>query len=167
MSGDACVDAELVAYARDVLDLLKKKKKSIITAESCTGGLISAVLSQGDGAGGVLHGGFVTYTKTNKTLALGVSPRLLAARGSVNEEVVAALADGALWRSPADLALAVSGVLGPDPDEDGNPVGLVYFCVADRSRTRRILRKDFGPLPHDRLRRATVFVALDLVAEHV
>jgi hypothetical protein len=72
MSGDACVDAELMAYARDVLDLLKKKKKSIITAESCTGGLISAVLSQCDGAGEVLHGGFVTYTKANKTLALGV-----------------------------------------------------------------------------------------------
>jgi nicotinamide-nucleotide amidase len=163
----ACVDARLIAHARQVLDLLNKKKKSIITAESCTAGLISAVLSQGDGAGEVLHGSFVTYSKANKSMALGVPAQLLASRGSVNEDVVRALADGALARSPADLSLAVSGVLGPDPDEDGNPVGLVYFFLAERGGKRRILRKDFAPLPHDTLRHMTVITALDLVADYV
>lgn len=162
----ACVDAKLIAHARHVLDLLNKKKKSIVTAESCTAGLISAALSQGDGAGKVLHGSFVTYSKANKSMALGVPEQLLASRGSVNEDVVRALADGALARSPADLSLAVSGVLGPDPDEDGNPVGLVYFCVAERGGKRRVLRKDFGPLPHDELRHMTVITALDFVADY-
>lgn len=163
----ACVDDELVARARAVLDLLKKNEKSIITAESCTAGLVSAVLSQADGASEVLHGGFVVYTKANKAAALGVSPQLLSARGSVNDAVVAALAEGALERTPADLALAISGVLGPEPDEDGNPVGVAYFCVAERGGKRLIKRKDFGALPHDRLRHMVVISALDLVEEHL
>lgn len=161
------VDVRLVHRASEVLRRLKSRSMSVITAESCTAGLVSAVLSQVDGASEVLHGGFIAYTKANKTMALGVAADLLSKHGSVNEAAVAALARGALQRSPADLALAVSGVLGPEPDEDGNPVGLVYFRLAQRGGQCRVVRRNFGVLPPDDLRRRTVMTALKLIDEHL
>lgn len=160
---EPCVDPELVSRASRVIEKLKQEKLTIVTAESCTAGLIAASLSLADGAGDVLHGGFVTYTKANKIAALGVDEELLAREGSVTAQVVRQLASGALARSPADLALSVSGVLGPSPDEDGNPVGLVYFCCQKRGRDPVHLRKDYGSRPHDQLRRQTVLNALDII----
>ncbi|HEY4344213.1 MAG TPA: CinA family protein [Parvibaculum sp.] len=160
---EACIESSLVERAREVVRLLKKKNLSVVTAESCTAGLISAVLSQAEGAGDVLHGSFVTYTKANKRMALGVDEDLLKERGSVNAEVVRQLACGALDRSPADMAIAVSGVLGPDTDEDGNPVGLIFFATCRRNGEPKTLRRDFGKKPHDVLRRGTVMQALDLL----
>jgi nicotinamide-nucleotide amidase len=153
----------LVARAGEVSRLLKTNKLTIITAESCTAGLVSAVLAQAEGAGEILHGSFVAYTKANKTKALGIDNALLAGRGSVNAEVARQLAWGALDRSPADLALAVTGVLGPAPDEDGNPVGLVFFGCCRREGIPQVERKDYGDKPHDVLRRAVVLDALMLV----
>lgn len=158
-----CIDPELAACADLVIEKLKREKLTIVTAESCTAGLVCASLSLADGASDALHGGFVTYTKANKIEALGVDKDLLEREGSVNAEVVRQLASGALARSPADLALAVSGVLGPSPDEDGNPVGLVYFCCQRRGRRPVSVRKDYGAKPHDRLRRQTVLDAFDIV----
>jgi nicotinamide-nucleotide amidase len=82
------------------------------------------------GAAEHLHGSFVTYRKANKVKALGVDAGLLKAKGAVCREVALAMAEGALDRSPADVAVAITGVAGPDPDEDGNPVGLVCIAVA-------------------------------------
>ncbi len=158
----ACIDPSLVARAGKLLKVLRLRQLTIVTAESCTAGLIAAALSQADGAGEILHGSFVTYTKANKSTALGVSPELLRTEGSVNAAVVKELACGALARSPADLALAVSGVLGPDPDEDGNPVGLVYLCCCRRDGQPTIVRENYGTAPHDLLRRRVVIDALDL-----
>lgn len=157
-----CIDEALVRRAGEVLHRLKQGNLTVVTAESCTAGLISAVLSQADGASDVLHGSFVTYTKANKAMALGVDAELLRRQGSVNAEVVRQLAAGALARSPADLAIVVSGVLGPEPDEDGNPVGVVFFGCGKRNGDLRIERKDFGKKPHDALRRAAVLEALAL-----
>src|SRR5689334_3950174 len=122
-------DDALKEQAQRVINALKDAKLTIVTAESCTAGAIASMLSQAEGAGDILHGGFITYTKAHKCQVLGVSGKLLKEKGAVNEEVVTQLAEGALERSPASLAIAVSGVLGPKPDEDGNPVGLVYFCA--------------------------------------
>jgi nicotinamide-nucleotide amidase len=105
-----------------------------VTAESCTAGKLSALLSEAPGAGEHLHGSFVTYTKANKVKVLGVESGLLRAKGAVCREVAVAMAEGALHRSPADVAVAVTGVAGPDPDEDGNPVGLVCVAVARDGR---------------------------------
>jgi len=157
-----CIDAGLIARAGKLLKVLKLRKLTIVTAESCTAGLISAALSQVEGAGEILHGSFVTYTKANKSAALGVSPELLRTEGSVNAAVVKQLAGGALLRSPADIALAVTGVLGPDPDEDGNPVGLVYLCCCRRDGEPTVVREDYGKAAHDLLRRRVVIEALDL-----
>jgi len=163
-SGKSCIDNVLIDRAKSVVRVLKERGLTVVTAESCTAGLISAVLSQADGAGDVLHGSFVTYTKANKAMALGVDAELLRRKGSVNADVVRQLACGALERSPADLAIAVSGVLGPDPDEDGNPVGLVFFACCRRGALPEIVQKDYGKGPDDELRRATVTDALTLLA---
>jgi len=142
---------------------VKDSGHSIITAESCTAGMVAAVLSRADGAGEVLHGGFVTYTKDHKRAALGVSADLLRDKGAVNEEVVRQLAQGALRRSPASLSFAVSGVLGPEKDEDGNPVGLVYFCCLKSGAEPVTVREDFGKQDPERLLQLTIGRAFDLI----
>jgi nicotinamide-nucleotide amidase len=146
-----------------VLARLEARGLTIVTAESCTAGLIAAALSQGDGAGEVLHGGFVTYTKVQKARALRVSKRQLDRSGSVSRSVALQLAKGALRHSLADLSIAVTGVLGPEADEDGNPVGLVYLCCRHKEGRTRHQRITMKKAPHDRLRARAVAAAFDLV----
>ena len=159
-----CIDESLITRAEGAVRALQQARLTVVTAESCTAGLISAVLSQVDGAGEVLHGSFVTYSKANKTKALGVDADLLKRDGSVTTDVVRQLVQGALARSPADIALAVSGVLGPSPDEDGNPIGLVYFACGRRDAPVTIVCENYGQHPHDVLRRRVVLDALDLLS---
>ena len=156
-------DGKLKAHAQQALDALKAEKLTIVTAESCTAGAIAALLAQAEGAGDILHGGFTTYTKEHKTKALGVSERLLKEKGAVNSDVVVQLAEGALERSPATMAIAISGVLGPEPDEDGNPVGLVYFCVMARDKPPSVVKEEFGEQPHDELLEQALHRAFDLI----
>lgn len=158
-----CIDESLIRCAARALETLARSKLTVVTAESCTAGLISAALSQADGASDVLHGSFVTYTKANKAMALGVSRDLLSRDGSVNAEVARQLARGALERSPADIALAVTGVLGPERDEDDNPVGLVYLCTCRRGEAPQVVRKEYDKSTHHELRRIVVADALDLL----
>ena len=159
--------AGLIRPANRVIKRLAGEQLTLITAESCTAGLIAAALSNGEGASGVLHGGFVVYTKTQKTKALNVSAALLKREGSVSEKVVRAMAAGALRRSSADIALAVSGVLGPAPDEDGNPIGLVWFCCACRGGKTRVVKKSFRNHGHRRLTIETVCSGFELINEVV
>jgi len=158
-----CVAPRLVRRADALTRLLKRKKLSVVTAESCTGGLIAAAISQGTGAADVLQGGFVTYTKLQKSAALGVPAALLRRDGAVTKQVARRMAEGALKRSKAHIALAVTGVLGPKPDEDGNPVGLVIVACARGNRTTRVLENNFGPLSHDQLRCKTVLAAFTMI----
>jgi nicotinamide-nucleotide amidase len=157
------ISPALKQRGQSVLQALKASHMSIVTAESCTAGMIAAVLSRMDGAGGVLHGGFVTYTKEQKMKALGVSAQLLKDHGAVNEEVVRQLAAGALERSPASLSLAISGVLGPEQDEDGNPVGLVYFCALAKGKAPLIVRERWGKQAPEQLLCLTINRAFDLI----
>jgi nicotinamide-nucleotide amidase len=159
----AGVDGAVVRRAQDVMRLLAQREHSIVTAESCTAGLLATVLSQGEGASTCLHGGFVTYTKAQKNIALGVPVDLLESKGSVNAEVARAMAEGALHRSRASIAIALTGVLGPDQDEDGNPVGLVVFACAKRGQGTEIVEKHFPRADPDRLRNAVIAAGLDLV----
>jgi nicotinamide-nucleotide amidase len=125
--------------------------------------LVAAILSHARNASECLHGGFVAYTKANKAKVLGVERPLLDTRGAVNAEVARQMAEGALERSPASTATAVTGVLGPDADEDGNPAGLVYFAVAREGRATEVLRGDFTERQPDDVRRAAVLQALELL----
>jgi nicotinamide-nucleotide amidase len=120
---------------------------SVVTAESCTAGALASLLSKGKGASQHFHGGIVSYTKSMKTAALGVPAALLKNKTAVCAEVASAMAKGALARSPADVAVSVTGVAGPQPDEDGNPVGLIYCAVARRRgavKTARLHSKRKG-----------------------
>jgi nicotinamide-nucleotide amidase len=161
------VGPQLCERAQAILKELKGAGLSIVTAESCTAGMIAAVLSRADGASEVLHGGFVTYTRAHKTSALGVSADLLREKGAVNEEVVTQLARGALKHSPASVSVAVSGVLGPEEDEDGNPVGLVYFCCVRSSGHPVVVKEEFGKKKPEQLLQLTIARAFDLIEDCV
>jgi nicotinamide-nucleotide amidase len=157
------VDETLVRQACDVMDLLKRQKLAVVTAESCTGGLLAAVLSEAPGASTWLHGGFVTYTSTNKTAELGVPAELIARAGAVSEPVARAMAEGALARSPADIAVSITGVAGPEPDEFGTPVGVMHFAAARRGFPTQHVKRDFGDIGRGPARYAAVAEAMRLL----
>lgn len=106
---------------------------TIASAESCTAGRLASVLADAPGAGDRFQGGFVTYTKQNKIAVLDVPAETIAAFTAVSRPVAEAMARGALKRCPADVAIAITGVAGPEPDEDGNPVGLMHVAVVVRN----------------------------------
>jgi nicotinamide-nucleotide amidase len=135
------VDATmLAARAEALIHKAEARGITLATAESCTSGSLVCLLSDAPGAGSIVHGGFVVYTKANKTAALGVLPDLIREHTAVSAEIAKAMAEGALARCPADVAAAITGVAGPEPDEDGNPVGLVHLAVA--TRDGRILHEE-------------------------
>jgi nicotinamide-nucleotide amidase len=125
-------DEDLSQLSAAVVEAARQRGLSLATAESCTAGALAHLLASATGAGDVLHGGFIAYTKANKTVALGVPADLLTQLSAVHPEIALLMAKGALARSPADIVVAVTGVAGPDADEDGNPVGLVYLAAIGR-----------------------------------
>jgi nicotinamide-nucleotide amidase len=128
-----------------VIKLARERRRlTLATVESCTAGALAHLLSQADGASEVLHGGFVVYTKENKTRAVGVPPAHIANYGAVSAEVAQAMAAGGLERSPTAISLSITGVAGPEPDEDGNPVGLVFVAAAASDGRARVIRHHFG-----------------------
>lgn len=157
------IDEALVQRAADVVDLAQQKRLTIATAESCTGGLLAAVLSEAPGAGTQLQGGFVVYTKNQKSMALGVPKNLLAREGAVSEAVARAMAEGVLTHSVADISVSITGVAGPAPDEDGNPVGLVHFAAARRGFRTLHQECRFGDIGRGAVRYQAVLTALDLL----
>src|SRR5579859_7383530 len=161
LNGGCCIEQQLVGSAAPVIGALRAAGLSLVTAESCTGGLIAAVLSHGKGASDCLHGGFVVYTKANKAKVLGVDRALLDMQGAVNAEVARQMALGALERSAACVALSVTGVLGPDADPDGNPAGLLYFAIAREGSATQTWREEFTNMQPDQVRRAAVLYALE------
>ena len=158
---------DVAAGAMRVLAAVRTTKLSIVTAESCTAGMLSSFLSDAPDSAEHLHGGFVTYTKASKTRSLGVSERLLNEKGSVCTEVAVAMAEGALERSPADLAVAITGVAGPDPDEDGNPVGRVCIAVAQRGQETTRFQANYGRLGRHGVRQRAILDSLRLLLEVV
>lgn len=135
----------------------------LATAESCTGGLIAACLTEIAGSSDVVDRGFVTYSNTAKTEMLGVPPALIAAHGAVSAEVAKAMAEGAIRHSAADLAVSVTGIAGPGGGTPGKPVGLVYIGTARRGAGASSQRCRFDG---DRraVRRQSVERALDLLS---
>jgi nicotinamide-nucleotide amidase len=119
--------------AKRVLEAAKACNVTLATAESCTAGAIASTLSASPPAGDIFHGGVVAYSKQMKEDMLGVPHDLLRDKGAVCAEVAQAMARGVLARCSADLAVAITGVAGPEPHEDGNPVGLIYCACARRN----------------------------------
>lgn len=147
--------------AAEVLEACKTHGWRVATAESCTGGMIAAALTDIPGSSAVVDRGFVTYSYPAKTAMLDVPPEMLREHGAVSEAVARQMALGALEHSDADMAIAVTGVAGPGADGD-KPEGLVWFGVASEYGVETSVQH-FGPLGRDAVRMATVKVALDLL----
>ena len=123
-------DPELSAIAAYILDMFRAEEMLIATAESCTGGLVSAARTSVAGSSDVFERGFVTYSNDAKCQMLGVDADLIEANGAVSSDVAIAMAAGALEHSNADAAVAVTGIAGPGGGTEEKPVGLVYVAVA-------------------------------------
>lgn len=124
--------ADIHDLARKVIETYTLQMRKIVTAESCTGGLIAASLTQISGSSAVIERGFVTYSNDAKIEVLGVMPDVLDAYGAVDNKVAEAMAQGALEFSHADVAISVTGIAGPTGATPTKPVGLVYFGLATR-----------------------------------
>lgn len=145
--------------ARDVLALAKQKSLQIATAESCTGGLLAAALTDIPGASTVFDRGFVTYSNAAKQDMLDVFVATLANHGAVSEPVAAEMALGALANSSADLALSITGIAGPGGSES-KPEGRVCFALATRSGLVLVETVEFGAIGRTQVRQRAVSHAL-------
>ncbi|MES2915991.1 MAG: nicotinamide-nucleotide amidohydrolase family protein [Pseudomonadota bacterium] len=135
----------------------------IATAESCTGGMVAAALTDVAGSSDVFERGFVTYSNAAKVELLGVSPETLAAQGAVSVAVAREMAEGALAQSKADLAVSVTGIAGPGGSEF-KPEGRVCFGLARRGRPSVTETVEFGALGRGQVRKAATAHALGLLA---
>lgn len=156
---------QLLHQAETLLASLRSRGLTIATAESCTGGLISGLLTEIAGSSDVVERGFVTYSNDAKTEMLGVHPDLIAAHGAVSAEVAKAMAEGALVHSSADIAVAVTGVAGPGGGTADKPVGLVHFGVTRIGADTRQGVRLFGAIGRREVRLATISVALEMAAQ--
>ena len=156
----------LGALAARVLDACRARRWLIGIAESCTGGLVAAALTDIPGSSDVVDRGFVTYSDRAKAELLGVPVPILVTHGAVSGETAAAMAQGVLAKSKVDLAVAVTGIAGPGGGSAEKPVGLVWFAVASRGREPRVDRQIFAG---DRaaVRAAATRRALELLTEAV
>lgn len=152
-----------MALPADVLQSARRQGLHLATAESCTGGMISAALTAVPGSSDVFDRGFVTYSNAAKTDMLGVQPETLAEHGAVSEPVAREMAEGALAHSLADLAVSVTGIAGPGGSEF-KPEGRVCFGLARRGMATQVETVEFGAIGRDAVRQATVAHALRLLS---
>lgn len=154
---------DLKQKAAALLDAYARKGLKVATAESCTGGLVAALLTEIAGSSAVVERGFVTYSNEAKTEAIGVPAVLIAAHGAVSEPVARAMAEGALAHSRADVAVGITGVAGPGGGTPTKPVGLVHFGLARRGFATIHLERRYGDLGREAVRRSAVEDALALL----
>lgn len=152
--------------AAALLDRLRSKNLRLVTAESCTGGLVAALLTEIAGSSDVVERGFVTYSNAAKSESIGVPPELIARYGAVSAEVARAMAEGALRHAHADVAVAITGVAGPGGGTPEKPVGLVHLAAATKSGRCVAAELNLAPATsRTHIRLASVRRALDLIAE--
>ena len=156
-------DHELREAAEHALTACRKKGLKLVTAESCTGGLISAALTAISGSSDVVDRAFVTYSNESKREMIGVPWDAILGHGAVSEYVARAMASGALARSNADIAVSVTGVAGPGGGSAEKPVGLVHFGAV-RAGHEPIAERHVFPGDRDNIRRLTVLTALAMVS---
>jgi nicotinamide-nucleotide amidase len=158
-------DPELVEQATALLDLCRRKKFTIAAAESCTGGLLAATLTEILGSSDVFERGFVTYRNEAKTAMLGVPAQTLQSYGAVSRETAEAMAQGALAHSPAALVASITGIAGPGGGSSDKPVGLVHFAAVTRSGRLIHREKRYGDIGRAQVRRASVLEAMAMLRE--
>lgn len=148
--------------AQDLLELAEAQGVMIATAESCTGGMVSAAITDIAGSSAVFDRGFVTYTNAAKMAQLGVQVATLDAHGAVSEEVAQEMAQGAIAHSDANLAVAITGIAGPGGSEH-KPEGRVCFGIATKDRVFA-QTVEFGAIGRANVRQGATTYALDLLA---
>jgi nicotinamide-nucleotide amidase len=158
-------DGELIAQAQALLELCRRKKLKIAAAESCTGGLVAATLTEIAGSSDVFERGFVTYSNEAKEAMLGVPATTLASHGAVSAETAQAMATGALAHAPVDLTVSITGIAGPGGAVAGKPVGLVHFAAASRRGQLIHRERRYGEIGRKQVRDASVIEALALLRE--
>jgi nicotinamide-nucleotide amidase len=156
---------EMKTRAAALLDAYKARGLKIATAESCTGGLVAALLTEISGSSAVVERGFVTYSNEAKTELIGVPADLIAAHGAVSEPVARAMAEGALSHSRADVAVGITGVAGPSGGTPAKPVGLVHFGLAREGAATVHLERRYGEVGREAVRQRAVEDALSLLEQ--
>jgi len=157
--------ATSIEQAAALLELCRRKQLRIATAESCTGGLIAATLTEIPGSSDVVERGFVTYSNEAKQAILGVPLATLKQFGAVSRETAEAMAAGALAHSPAHLAVSVTGIAGPGGGTPTKPVGLVHFAAASNRGGLIHRERRFGDIGRSQVRHASVIEALAMLHE--
>jgi nicotinamide-nucleotide amidase len=162
---DSLLPDDIVALARRVVEENAAAGRKVALAESCTGGLVAAALTEIAGSSAVLERGFVTYSNESKEQMLGVSSDIIETFGAVSIACVWAMARGAIERSQADVSVAISGIAGPGGGSEQKPVGTVVFARSYRqadSEPEGEMRH-FGDLGRSEIRRQAALVALELL----
>jgi len=153
---------DLTDLAKEVLNAAKAQKKRIVTAESCTGGLLGGCLTANAGSSDVIDCGFITYSNESKSRLLGVPRDAVENFGAVSDIVASAMAEGALAQTDADMAVSITGIAGPGGGTKEKPVGLVYMALAETNTDAVVKRYVFAGTRGD-IRRAAVGAAMELL----
>jgi nicotinamide-nucleotide amidase len=154
------MDNELFEISQQLGGLLQSKDKKISTAESCTGGWISQIITDVPGSSAWFDRGFVTYSNAAKMQMLGVKPETLEAFGAVSAQTATEMAKGALQNSDADCAIAVTGIAGPTGGTTTKPVGTVFIAWAYKNQETTVIKKKFTGNRFE-IRQQTVKLALE------
>jgi nicotinamide-nucleotide amidase len=163
---DYCLPPELVEAARQVIEANRAAGRTVAVAESCTGGMVCAALTEAAGSSDVFEAGFVTYSNRAKRELLGVSEDLLDTFGAVSIAVAWSMAQGALQRSKADVAVAITGIAGPGGGSERKPVGTVVFARARRGENPKEIaadQREFGDSGRGGVRLQAALCALELL----
>ena len=158
---------DLTEQASALLQSCRKAGVTVVTAESCTGGLIAGCLTEIAGSSDVVDRGFVTYSNEAKNVMLDVPMRLIERHGAVSESVARTMAEGALAHSFAVLSVAVTGVAGPEGGTAEKPVGLVHLACTKRGGKTQHREERYGDLGRSAIREATIRTAMEMLMEQL
>jgi PncC family amidohydrolase len=147
--------------ASSLISLLKNKNLKLVAAESCTGGMLSSLITDISGASSVFEGGFITYSNDLKIKLLGVDEQLIAEFGAVSEQVARAMTQGALEKTGADIAISITGIAGPNGGTLQKPVGLVYIAVGSKNNIN--VEKTIFTGNRAEIRKQSVALALNIL----
>ena len=143
-----------------------KRGSKIVSAESCTAGLLAACLTEMPGSSAFFEQGYITYSNRSKISVLGVDKKILEKHGAVSEEVAKQMAEGALNRSMGTIAISITGIAGPG-GSDYKPEGLVCFAIAQKNVEIRVETMEYGPLGRNNIRSSAVIKAIELLHEEL
>ena len=155
-----------MADLEDLYAIAKKRGSKIVSAESCTAGLLAACLTEMPGSSAFFEQGYITYSNRSKISVLGVDKKTLEKHGAVSEEVAKQMAEGALNRSMGTIAISITGIAGPG-GSDYKPEGLVCFAIAKKNGENRVETVEYGPLGRNNTRSSAVIKAIKLLHEEL